>query len=216
MKRVLMMCIAFAIIVSCNSDDATTPPNLNSTTNSNFYALTVGNSWVYKNFRYNLNTQEYEDVAITDSLSIVGTENIFGNTYYKFRRMTTGNEEGIAFCSPNGETFEYYREFEGKLIRSDGIVQFVNNDYEQILRSQDTWGSIYERLIEGQNDLSVEAGTFSCIHSERYAISTEGAIFPGKNRYYYADGFGLISDTSSFVSSENHYIERRLVSYNIQ
>lgn len=214
MKRIyLLLCIS-ALFFSCSteSNSENQVPE-----EENFYALTVGNSWEYKNYKYNPNTQLYSDTGVVDSVSIVGTEEIFGNTYFKFRRWTTGNEEQITFCNPNGEHFEYLREFEGNLVRSDGRVKFTNSDYSVRLLSEDNWGNIVEQLIEGETTLDVEAGSFNCINSERYAIlqpSQEQS--PGLDRFYYADGFGLIYDTSSWVSNEIPSIIRRLDSYNIQ
>ncbi len=55
------------------------------------------------------------------------------------------------------------------------------------------------------------------IHSERYARdNSSGEQFPGMDRFYYSDGFGLVFDTSSGVVNPIHVIERRLDSYNIQ
>lgn len=216
MKRAMLCLFMSFLIFSCNSDDNNPQPQTQQDDSPGFYALKVGNSWVYKNYRYNTQNQQYEDVGVTDSISIIGTEELFGNKYFKFRRMTTGNEEGITFCNPNGEHFELLREFEGQLITSNGNVQFVNNNYEERVVLEQDWGTIYERLVEGENSLTVDAGTFTCINSERYAKLPDGVQADGLDRFYYAEGIGLIFDTSSFVSNSTHTIERHLVSYNVQ
>ena len=87
---------------------------------SNFYALTVGNSWVYKNYRYDQNDGTYVDTHIIDSISIVDTEEISGITFYKFRRYTSGNDINLNFCNQNGEYFELLRELDGNLIDNHG------------------------------------------------------------------------------------------------
>ncbi|MFT5846980.1 MAG: hypothetical protein ACJARX_000052 [Psychroserpens sp.] len=125
MKRILISVCFFAYLFSCSSDDSVTL----ETQEYNFYALTVGDSWIYKNYRYDQNSEIYEDTGVKDSISIIGTEDLFGNTYFKFRRLTTGNEEAITFCNPNGEYFENLREFEGNLVKDDGTVKFTNSDY---------------------------------------------------------------------------------------
>lgn len=200
------------MMFSCSKDDSQTP----ETTDSNFYALTVGNSWEYKNYRYDQNTQTYEDTGVVDAISIISTEVIDGNTYFKFRRLTTGNEDQITFCNPNGEHFEYLRESEGNLILSTGEVKFTNNDYTVRIVSENSWGNIVEQLTEDTTILNVEAGTFDCINSERYAILPDGEQSSGLDRFYYAEGIGLIYDTTSFVSSDVPVIIRRLDSYNVQ
>jgi hypothetical protein len=214
MKRILITVCFFACLFSCSSDDSVTP----ETQEENFYALTVGNSWVYRNYRYDQNSETYEDTGVVDSLSVIGTEVIDGNTYYQFRRFTTGNEEQITFCNPDGEHFEYLREFEGDLILSTGEVKFTNNDYSIRTLSENSWGNIVERLTEDTTTLNVEAGTFDCINSERYAIlSDPNQQATGLDKFYYSNGVGLIYDTTSFViNGELPLIIRRLDTYDIQ
>ncbi|WP_417856548.1 hypothetical protein [Xanthomarina gelatinilytica] len=214
MKRILFAVCLFALFSSCSSNDE---GNSQLQPESNFYALTVGNSWVYKNYKYNINTELYEDTGVIDSISIVGTEQLNENTYYKFRRWTTGNEENIAFCNPNGEHFELLRDSLGYLVRDNGTVKFTNNDYTERELRVDTWGTVYEKLVAGETNVVVESGNFMSIHSERYARdNSSGEQFPGMDRFYYSDGFGLVFDTSSGVVNPIHVIERRLDSYNIQ
>ena len=205
------MCKCYCIIFSCTNDSSTP-----ETPESNFYALTVGNSWVYKNYKYNTDTEAYEDTGVIDSVSIVTTETFNDNVYFKFRRLTTGNEAQITFCNPNGEHFELLRDSLGSLVNHHGIVKFTNNNYSERLLSDEGWGNIYEKLIEGSTELSVESGIFTSINSERYAVLSNGEQTPAIDKFYYSDGFGLIYDTSSFVSSETPSVIRRLDSYDIQ
>ena len=212
MKRILFCLCLITLINSCNSNDDSQDVELPE---ANFYALTVGNSWVYKNYRYNLQTEFYDDTGVIDSLSIVDTETINGNTYFKFRRWTTGNEDNIAFCNPNGEHFELLRDSLGFLIRDDGSIKFTNSNYDERVLSVQDWGTIIETLVQGANMINVEAGIFNCINSERFARMPNGIQADGLDHFYYSDGVGLIFDTSSFVSDPIHSIERRLDTYNI-
>ena len=212
MKRILITICLFACLFSCSNDDSITA----ETQDSNFYGLTVGNSWVYKNYRYNQNSETYEDTGVIDSVSIVSTEVIEGNTYFQFRRLTSGNEDQITFCNSNGEHFENLREFEGNLVWSDGKVKFTNNDYSVRTLDENDWGNIVEQLLEDTTILNVEAGDFTCINSERYVILPDGEQASGLDRFYYADGIGLIYDSTSFVSIDIPVVIRRLDSYNIQ
>lgn len=214
MKRLLLCFCIIAFTFSCtesdNSDNQINPPD------ANFFALTVGNSWVYKNYKYNAVTEMYDDTGVVDSISIVGIQDFSGESYYKFRRLTTGNEQGITFSNPNGEHFEFLREFEGNLINEEGSIKFTNSNNEERLLEENEWGNIYEILVEGNTVISVEAGDFNCINSERYAKNSDGVQFPGLDRFYYADGIGLIYDTSSFISNPIPTIIRRLDSYEVQ
>ena len=212
MKRNLFFLALASLIFSCTSDDAQNQQD----DEANFYALEVGNWWVYKNYKYNVNTEFYEDTGVVDSVSIVGTEMLGGNTYYEFRTKTTGNEDGITYCNPNGEHFELLRDSLGYLIWETGQIKFTNNDYEQRELNAQVWGTIYEKLMQDQETLSVESGTFDCIYSERFAIDINGNLLPGKDHFYYSDGIGLIYDTTSFISNPTHVVERRLDAYFVQ
>ena len=214
MKRLLVcLCIivfAFSCTESDNSDNQINSPD------ANFFALTIGNSWVYKNYRYNPTTETYDDTGVIDSISIAGLQDFSGESYFKFRRLTTGNEGGITFCNPNGEHFEFLREFEGNLVNEEGFIKFTNNNYEERLLQENQWGNIYEILVEDNTTLTVEAGEFDCVNSQRYARNLEDEELSGLDRFYYSNGFGLLYDTSSFISVNTPIIIRRLDSYQIQ
>lgn len=211
MKRTVYLCFISLLALSCSTSD-----NNQDSQDSNFYALTAGNEWVYKNYRYNEDSQTYDDTGVIDSVSIVGTEMINDNTYYKFRRWTTGNESGIAFCNPNGEHFELLRDSLGYLVWEDGTIKYANNDFSARPTTDADWGTIYDQLIASDNEITVEAGTFTSTYSQRYAILNDGEQSPGLDHFYYADGYGLIYDTSSFVSEDIPTIVRRLDSYIIE
>ncbi len=212
MKRLLILLAFFALIFSCNSDDTTEPLQPEA---DNFYALTVGNSWVYKNYKYNLNTQVYDDTGVIDSISIVDTQEFNGEAYFKFRRWTTGNEARITFCNENGEHFEYFRDSLGYLVKEDGSIKFTNNDYNERVLGVNGPVTIYEKLRNDLANQTVEAGTFECMYSERYA-RIAGDQAPGLDRFYYFDGIGLVYDTTSFTSQAIPTIIRRLDSYMVQ
>lgn len=212
MKRIIYVCFFTLLLSACAADN---DYNL-QTTSSNFYALTVGNEWVYKNYKYNPDTQNYDDTGVIDSVSIIGTETINNNTYYKFRRLTTGNEEGITLCNSNGEHFELLRDSLGYLIYDSGIIKYANNDFTERTLSEQNWGTIYEQLIAFDNEITIESGTFESTYTQRYSITIDGEQANGLDHFYYADGFGLIYDTSSYVTEEIPTIKRRLDSYSFE
>lgn len=213
MKRILNSLCVFVILLSCSSNDDTQgqqqdPPS--------FYALKVGNSWVYKSQKYNLSTQEYEDTEIIDSVSVIGTEDILGNTYYKLRTFTTGNDAGSSLSNPNGEKFEFFREVEGNLINETNDIVFTTTDFSEQIIVEESWGTIYDKLAEELSSVTVPAGTFQCYNKQRYARTPEGDPLPSMDNFYYAEGIGLISDSTSFLSLAVPVVIRRLESYNVQ
>ena len=212
MKQIFYVCVFAFLLSSCSSSDS----DNNQDPESNFYALTVGNEWTYKNYKYNQNTQNYDATGVVDVISIVNTEEINGNTYFKFRRFTTGNEEGITFCNPNGEHFELLRDSLGYLIRDDGSIKYANNDFTPRTINVQDFMTIYDQLIDTDREITVEAGTFESTYTQRYALMSDGEQTPGLDHYYYADGLGLIYDTTSLVTQDIPSIVRRLDSYSIE
>ncbi|WP_034061961.1 hypothetical protein [Lacinutrix jangbogonensis] len=215
MKRIILLLCIIVFTFSCSSDDneaqTTQPPE------SNFYALTVGNSWVYKNFQYNPNTMGYDETTIIDAVIITGTETISGETYYKFKTTTTGNTTAIPYFNANGEQFMFLRELFGDLVNETGDVVYTNNNYEERLVAENSWGNIYDKLKTNIQEVTVGAGTFNCLDMERYAKSPDNTqTFPALDHFYYSEGIGLVSDSSSFVSQSNPAGIRRLESYNVQ
>ncbi|MEP5338539.1 MAG: hypothetical protein ABJL44_15135 [Algibacter sp.] len=182
---------------------------------SNFYALTVGNSWVYRNYRYNSTSDTYTDSGIVDSVSIVGAEKINENIFYKFRRLTTGNDNNNQIFKKNGEYFEFLRDSSGVLVNELGQIIHTSIDYQERLLRENDWGDLYEKLSIETEELHLESGTFNCVVTERYAKSKEGEKYPSTDYIYYSDGFGFIYETISFISSDTLTALRRLDSYEI-
>ncbi|UPS91947.1 hypothetical protein [Bizionia sp. M204] len=216
MIRNLLFILLLVCAFSCSSDDDSGTQPANGISDPGFYGLQVGNAWVYKSYQRNPSTETYDDTGVVDSISIVGTEVINGHTYFKFRRLTTGNASDAPLLSSNGEYFELVRDSLGNLIYDDGSIKFTHSDLSERTITIQSWGTIFETLTANEAQMTVEAGAFTCNYSERYAKSPEGEQFPGLDRYYYADGIGLIYDTTSFVSTSHHTVERRLDSYNVQ
>lgn len=213
MKRVFFCaCILIGLLSSCTSDDE----DYSQIDNTNFYALTVGNQWVYKNYGFNFSTQEYVDTGIIDSVSIIGTETIDSKDYYKFRIFTSGNDDGIPLYNLNGEHFELLRDSLGYLVYDDGTIKYTKNNFSSRLLSSNDWGNVYEQLIALDHEITVEAGTFNSSYAQRFVILENGEQAAGMDHIYYADGYGLIYDTVSFVSQENPRVVRRLDSYFVQ
>ena len=111
---------------------------------------------------------------------------------------------------------ELRREFSGNLINETGDIIYTNTNYNERLVSENSWGNIYNKLTDNIEIVIVVAGSFPCLDMERYAKSPDNTeTFPGLDHFYYSDGIGLISDTTSFVSQGFPVGIRRLESYNI-
>lgn len=216
MIRNFLFILVLLCAFSCSSDAETGTQPANEIVNPGFYGLQVGNSWVYKSYQRNARTEAYEYTGVVDSISIVGTEEINGHTYFTFRRWTTGNDDDMPFLSSNGEYFESLSDSLENLIYDDGSIKFTNSDLSERTIASQSWGTIFETLNENEAVMTVEAGVFTCNYSERYARSQAGELYLGLDRFYYAEGIGLIFDSASFVSSSSPIVQRRLDAYFIQ
>lgn len=218
MKRIMLLIGITTLFFSCSNDDDNSSSN-NGITQSevNFYGLKLGNSWTYKNYIYNNNTQEYDYSGVVDSVKVTGTQVINDNTYFEFTTKTSGNDGNNVLLNSNGTSTELLRDSLGYLIWETGKIKFTNNDFSERTLNEQAWGTIFETLQTGTNNFSVEAGTFPCINSERYARSNpDETLLPGLDKIYYSNGVGLVHETISFVSSNIPVLERRLDTYTIE
>lgn len=216
MKNYLILasaCLVFTCI-SCSSDDNTIPEPEES-----FYALRVGNSWVYEHHRrVNPQSTDFENINVTDSVKIVGTEEINGNTFFKFRTRTSGNEANQAFCSPNGENFKFLRDSLGYLINDAGKVQFSpQGDTNEYVLDVTSFNRLIYSLSTESEVVTTPAGDFDCHWMNLYTRdngSDERSV--GTSKYYRMEGIGEVFTTSSWASRPLHTVEKRLVSYTVQ
>ena len=212
MKTYHFLIIIAIVFYSCSKEQESP----SQSQEENFYALTVGNSWVYKNYGLNSTTGNYDFINVIDSISIIGTEKINNHTYYRFRRMTTGNEIGYPLCFENGEHFELLRDSLGYLVTESGNIRYSQNDYSERVYKDLSYGTIYEKLQENTQTIHVEAGSFNCLDMERYFKDVDDEQSNGLDHYYYSNGIGLVYNTMSTINSPAPRFERRLDSYSIQ
>ena len=213
MKRIVFSLVLLFVLQSCSSDDA--PESV-----SNFYALTVGNSWEYRWYSVGVDGIP-SPMSVEESISIVDTEMIGENLFYKFKRIVSGNPPhgDYTFSLPEGEHFEYYRDSLGYLVNEEGVIKFSSNSVNPFVFSIQGFGS--DELI-GTGELQEELVTYTTqtgaiFECKELIISYEinNEITPGKNWLYYSNGIGLIKDDKIFLASGAGY-HRILESYTVQ
>jgi|GEM_PF-1219017 len=217
MKFSLSVLIVFSVLfTSCNKDDGT-PQEAQELSEPNFYALTVGNSWRYEYFQRIDRTDEFESLGAFDDVSITGTSEINGNTFYTFETTTSGNDGTSAIVPDNGTVVTKLRDSSGYLIDENHLKYFSNSNINQEYLIRDAPGDakIYGVLASVDSNVQVAAGDFVCSVNELFAKFTDGNISPGRDYYSYSEEIGQVKSTCSFVSDSLTRVERRLVSYNI-
>lgn len=207
MKRLLFTLLTFGVILfSCNTNDEIIEGTTDEPIEDNFYALTVGNSWEYKYYKYRSFNNTYDYMGIIDSVKIVAKTEINGNTYFDFRSRISGNNNpGTTLVQPNGEYHRFFRDSLGYLILDSGKIAYTNNDYrERIVNTSLSTMTGYARLNEGSVIITTEAGEFDCLDMEIYArVNATGEIRPGINNVNYSNGIGKIYQSESYVSSSS-------------
>ncbi|MCH2194117.1 hypothetical protein [Kordia sp.] len=152
MKKPLFLAfIALSLsIISCSNDG-----NIIPEPEENFFALTVGNSWVYEHCRReNQVTAVYNSVGVIDSIKITGTEIIDGNEFYKYRIRTSGNDTNNPIYRQNRERFQYLRDSTGYLFNQLGDILFSGEDEQEFLASDGATYPVYSRRGEGTETIS--------------------------------------------------------------
>ncbi|PHR15047.1 MAG: hypothetical protein COA40_02560 [Aequorivita sp.] len=217
MKFSLSVLILFSVLfISCNKDDGT-PQEEQELSEPNFYALTVGNSWRYEYFQRIDRTDEFESLGAFDDVSITGTSEINGNTFYTFETTTSGNDGTSAIVPDNGTVVTKLRDSSGYLIDENHLKYFSNSNINQeyLIRDATSEAKIYGVLTDIDANLTVLAGSFVCSVNELYAKFLDGSVSPGRDFYFYSEEIGQIKTTTSWVSDSLTKVEKRLVSYNI-
>ena len=214
MRHILITICILSLFFSCSNDN-----NQNEELqNDNFYALTVGNSWEYRWYFYTPE-EGLSPRSVTESISIIGTEEINSNLYYKFKKVVSGNNESNSPYPSNGEYIEHYRDSLGYLVHSSGAILFVNNTTDEFFLYETNTGfplTGYAKLSEGYFDFTTEAGTFECLEM-RIRFENPDYEIPGVNKNYYADGIGLVKDEEVFLADpDGSGYQRRLESYFVQ
>ncbi|WP_298514421.1 hypothetical protein [uncultured Kordia sp.] len=213
-NHLFLACLALTMcFISCSNDD-----EIPVEPEESFYGLRVGNSWVYQHFRReNSQSEIFNDTGVIDSVQITGTEIINGNEFFKYRIRTSGNENNIAFCSPNGERFEYLRDSLGFLVNEFGKVQFSTESTEEFRYNNSDSFFMYTARGEENEIIATPAGEFDSEYMKVYARPQPGEVpHPGLDKYYYVQGVGKVFNTLSFISTTIHTMERRLISYDVQ
>lgn len=211
MKNLLLV-FYFLVLISCSSNENNQTSNSSS---NNFYALAVNNAWVYKNYKYNIENDTYEDTGVVDSISVVDTETISGNVYFKIRRLTTGNENSITYYNDNGEHFELLRDSVGFLIDNYGDIKHTYVSFDERVLSESEYLTIYESLQLETMEINLTPGAFDCVVSKRYSKNNDGDTYPAEDFIYYSNGYGLIYETCSYTSKDYPDFIRKLASFNV-
>lgn len=208
MIKHFILIVIFACTISCSNDDE----NINS--NSNLYGLGIGNTWTYE-FVDMQGVNWQED---TQTITIIGTENIAGEDYF-VQEIETTYDDG----RPSLKYNDYVRiDQDNYLINSQGVVLAHPTDTTFIGREPQFYGEPgefeYHRFLF-ENDITeiVASGTFvNCfsIGLILYSVENQNQVGTGQAEFIYAPNVGLVKEKQALVVDGTFVYEKVLVSYN--
>jgi len=216
MKTIILALVISFISISCVQENIENPKVV-----ENFYALSVGNSWVYRYYKLDVETNEYSLFANrTDSVSIIKKEIFNGETFYQFQTISTqvdGNNlpEFYGFHDGVFISTTYLRDSLGYLIYKSGNKKYWNNNFEESFVYAANNKDVYRRLNKDLSIIKVEAGEFKSYNMEFFTKdeTTRETII---SNFYYANGIGKVFERFGFIANGKTLYEKRLDSYIIE
>ncbi|MFP4845571.1 hypothetical protein [Winogradskyella sp. PE311] len=213
-RNLIMPIIVLILSYSCSSED-----NTSDLQTDNFYALTLGNSWNYKYYLKDMDTNVFLPTPVTETVDITETIEIDNNTYYNFKHIVTGNDGNYGMLPSNGEKNFTLRDSLGYLIDEIGLIKYTHtsNDEHFVDYNTESGGfAYYLDLSEALDNVTTNAGSFSCYDNHYYFKDSNGTLSNSVDHIYREDGIGEILSTMSYMSQSDHFAEKRLEFYSLE
>ena len=216
MYRFICLFLAFSfVLVSCKKDDGDNLPQ-EQVTDPGFYALQVGNVWIYNYFRADNDTGELINQGGTETVEIINEEVIGDEVIFTMRTTTVDDNNTCAICNEDPLVIRKVKDSLGYLVEVDGPILFSSVSTQDYLVSSQGFGDTFRVLKPNEVLVTVPAGQFVTKDNERYAIDPNGNRYDGQDNLYYADGVGEIRQTMSTVVALRILYEKQLISYSVQ
>ncbi|WP_299763222.1 hypothetical protein [uncultured Dokdonia sp.] len=225
MKKYFFTISLFCIVcISCNNDNNDTSVSQEGVgvevEDAGFYNLRVGNSWTYEYFRrdeFGNPSSEFSTTGIIEEQEIIASQEINGEQIFTFQVTVSGVEESSSnFPAEDVATFQV-KDSLGYLVRLNEGIIFSSENEQEYLRNDDLFEGVFGVLLNTQEAVEVPVGNFECAVNEVYAMLTqEGDLSLGRDEYLYAEGIGEVLYRISFVFTELHVFEQRLIDFSFQ
>ncbi|WP_299676831.1 hypothetical protein [uncultured Dokdonia sp.] len=220
-KHFFFICFLCLLCISCNNDEETSVSQGEIEIEvAGFYNLRVGNSWTYEYFRrdeLDNPSSEFSTTGITEEQEIIASQEINGEQIFTFQVTVSGVEESSSnFPAEDVATFQV-KDSLGYLVRLNEGVIFSSESEQEYLRNDTLFEGVFGVLLNTQEAVEVPAGNFECAVNEVYVVlSEQGELSLGRDEYLYAEGIGEVLYRISFVSTEMHVFEQRLIDFSFQ
>lgn len=213
-----LFCLSLAslfLFTSCNKDEENQTPEEQQQAEESFFALKVGNSWTYNYYRRVVNPDGLELLDVEEIVKVTEEMIVNNETYYTIQKTTSG-DGSCGVCEENGVSTMQVRDSVGYLINIEGDILYSSESKTDYLIAEEDWGTIFGVLLPGMEDIEVDAGTFTAINNQWYAIDpSDGSEYFGRIDWHYADGVGEIKRTFVGVIAGQFIYEKRLASFDL-
>ena len=215
------------IIISCTRNDENA---VDETTNqTSFFNLKVGNKWVYKTFSRPDFTSEFIFNGKIDSLEIVGEVSLNNKNYSKIKHIQR-NINAPNNNTENSEYYEYWRVNEnGHLLKLSSYYFDLGNDIKaKVVHPGKDNSYAYNDLSfenEGTMIYKLYPKTIITVENQSYEVSPyngqftpnveNSGLLPKLTEYNYKENVGLVKSVCHSLYGTSNY-EERLVSYDLK
>jgi len=218
-KFVSALSLSLVLFISCKKDNHLPQSELLTIQDEypNYSKLAVGNCWIYELVNIdpygNESTLSYLDTVVIEKDSVIN-----GNTYYK---KVGKNHSGI-----NSLEIQWLRDSLHYIVTHTGELFFSSQDTTTILTSgvstidSYTIADITTKMTDMYLPISTPLGSFNACNAKRIYQGQPGYMYGEEfTRYahrYHAENIGIVRETVQVWASAPMYLERRLLSYNVQ
>ena len=210
-KSLLTVCLLLTLFACSKEEDENSPAQKLE----RHFPLTVGNTWIYENFRVDTLGNE-KRLKFIDTVTISDEIILNGKTHFVF----TGNHYPY---HPSKGVLRVVKDSSGYIVDTSGRIIFSSIDFSDSLRlfidSIGYGGNLHTdvyRMMKAPSPVSVPAGVFNDVliyHGLHYTERPyPGVPNPKSFDSFYARGVGLVKNTEIMGSQSENY-ERRLIAY---
>jgi len=206
-KLVLFNFVLLVGVSSCKKDKEPVMHPAPHVASGNCFPTTTGSYWIYE--RFDLDTNGVETTVSIDSSYVSGDTIIHGDTFTVFVG-TVIDPSGIAIR----------RDSSGYVLDQFWIIHFSKTNFSDVLWSGSVSGyhNYSYKMMWPPVMVSTPAGSIPA-YDYMGTINIVVSGYPWESpRYihnYFADGIGLIRETTFFLMGPN-YIGRKLIRYHIE
>lgn len=212
MKPLVILTVLCLSLFSCSNDDDSI---LSEQDNGGFFALKIGNEWNYEYFQRQGDTENFFSTSVTVNQKVTAKDIINGENIYTLTLTTSGNPNDLGVYPDNGETVLQVKDSLGYLVQFNGNILFSSIIEEDYLIASQNFGDIYGKLQDQNENIEVAGEPLISKVNERFIILESGDIASGREKTYYSPENGQTLETISFVNSQRHLYEKRLINFNI-